>query len=812
MPRSRRRRSRKTRSRHQSRVLVPESLDRTEEDAASAESADDPAHLPDFAELAQSSLERVERLAAELQASMSPYDAFDIVANLGFSNTPLNANTYKESTEPGLFAAIEYGALICLARDSRPGGDPEKDLIDGPTISDWDGKIRSILTGSLFQRVKEMPAPEDSAAVSIRQTIAGRELYVRNPAYVDQELNTIRQLFGGEQIDQDLRVAVGFGIEDAITITHALIDWPQGIMAVLSEQARREGAALLRAVTEARRGRSAGTDDSVDLIARLGTLAPGEAKKVVRNMAIAALFASVGTSLSFRLNELVEISDCSTEIVSKYLAFFSIGFGQKFNPVASGVNAVRDRPILRDADGNYLCSVVSNLLFGLRPRLTAALRMHAADTEDPAIWERFNRRRKAYVEQESVSLIGKAVRADKVWANLSFERAGRRYELDGLLTVGSVALVVEAKAGTLTAPSRRGAPMGLKRDLKELVVSATEQLARLDELFAEGETVEFIDPQRNVVAIDLSKVERVLLIAVTLEDLSWIGPTIWQLTDAGLLSTERRLPWLVNLHDLQIIVELTEIPAMFVHYLIRRSRLNALQLVHTMDELDLFVHYLERGLVFRADSFGGMLPDAVFLQSQTDGLDAYFMWKNGERTKPAKKPSQRMHHRFRRLLAFLDTERPPRFVEASVLLLDSDGGTRELIASTLGQLERRSRQDGLFHDMSLTFSDDDGPYGLTLMSGPAGQTDELVKRLRLYCMAKKYQTRSLRWLGLGLTAGASGGPVQGVWYQAAKWSQSDALGSLVSEIGLTDPGSSTIKEAKSKAQRRTRPIPPGEGS
>lgn len=64
---------------------------------------------------------------------------------------------------------------------------------------------------------------------------------------------------------------------------------------------------------------------------------------------------------------------------------------------------------------------------------------------------------------------------------------------------------------------------------------------------------------------------------------------------AGLIAADT-VPWTVSIHDLDLIAELAENPAVFLLYLRRRRHPEATVIYTAPDELDLYLYFLESGL------------------------------------------------------------------------------------------------------------------------------------------------------------------------------------------------------------------------
>jgi hypothetical protein len=85
------------------------------------------------------------------------------------------------------------------------------------------------------------------------------------------------------------------------------------------------------------------------------------------------------------------------------------------------------------------------------------------------------------------------------------------------------------------------------------------------------------------------------------------------------------IPWVVTLHELELVASTTELPLQLVHFLRRRSRLNQRGNLIASDELAWWMHYLLVGLYFEDEPVAAQIR----LMSQTDLLDAWVLYEQG---------------------------------------------------------------------------------------------------------------------------------------------------------------------------------------
>jgi hypothetical protein len=105
-----------------------------------------------------------------------------------------------------------------------------------------------------------------------------------------------------------------------------------------------------------------------------------------------------------------------------------------------------------------------------------------------------------------------------------------------------------------------------------------------------------------------------------------------------LLASPSETPWVINILDLMVIADCLETFGPWLPlYIERRTRTLELAKVRTADELDLFMHFLSRGLYFEDDELHKEY-DFIHLGTLTDPLDWHYFKQQGIRRKPAPRP------------------------------------------------------------------------------------------------------------------------------------------------------------------------------
>lgn len=301
---------------------------------------------------------------------------------------------------------------------------------------------------------------------------------------------------------------------------------------------------------------------------------------------------------------------------------------------------------------------------------------------NPKYWQlKFLPARDTYLEEETARLFQKVLPAARVCGAVFYPLAtGGRAEADILVVMDDVLLVVECKAGAITPPAKRGAPLRVKKDVEKAVAEGLNQAERLvAELVARSEMMVESETGEKVL-LKADEFRWVFRINVTLDLISSVASNIWSLSDIGLVNNTERC-WSVSLNDLRVIVEILDQPAVFLHYLIRRFDTDQLRNVEASDELDYMMYYLLQGLFFRGKN-QIKEHEHLTIGRYTDDLDQYYRRKQG-RADTGAKPRVMFGPHTQRFLELLEKWQPKGWTTAALQFLEFDRPTREaLLAKT----------------------------------------------------------------------------------------------------------------------------------
>lgn len=530
--------------------------------------------------------------------------------------------SYQAGIESG-FSCVEIVAIVAMTAS----GSPEKTTIAPASIAEELIELAEDLRrlGSLWALASIDPA---DPLGWIGATLQISEMTMRGSSYSELLEETTNSLFGDASIDNHLHVAVGFGASDAL--------------AVLSELHELQVANMNR-----RQQLAAVTHDRVVRNYALGLATDQAVADASRRLDHA--FQPDEIAASVAISDLSRATDLPETIVSAVLDAFTwrpdsdsaadeviLGF-------LHGDNPLRRAPLVRTESGRALLVHPALTQAAIREQLEAILRTTAG-------WEEYQAHRGRLLERRTREAFEKLFPTESAWhaflyyvpANEDERAAGpnsytKRVEGDHLLVAGDVAIVIEDKAVALSSQSRSGSPFRLRKDLTGIIAKAADQAQRL---------VARIRDDRGLRVhgegwIDLSYVREIHTVAVSLEDLTSTSTATAELVKTGLISAGA-IPWTVSIHDLDLIAELAEHPAVFLLYLRRRRHPDATVYYTAPDELDLYLYFLESGLYVEENpdrlrqAFSFLSPtqtsdmrrwktqDPGIITSRTDVLDAWY--------------------------------------------------------------------------------------------------------------------------------------------------------------------------------------------
>ncbi len=283
--------------------------------------------------------------------------------------------------------------------------------------------------------------------------------------------------------------------------------------------------------------------------------------------------------------------------------------------------------------------------------------------------EKYRKARDNYVEYRSFEIIRDVLQASATsWKNLSYEyeEAGdkRIGETDGVVFVDGILFIIEAKAHQLRPSSQRGAPKSFPEQIDNIIGKADQQAERfINILRTQGEIDLFNNKGIHQVTLRSREVHDIKKIIVTYEDLSPHLAQLHLLYETEWISASN-WPWVIAIHDLMAICHIITHPAIFLLYLQRRIDLNKYSGLKFHDEMEIFGHFISKGLYFEKEK--KEQPRREIFIGMAQELDVYF----SDMTKS--NPHYPIPKRLQAFIEKLAQQRPFRWLETSCSLLSFD--------------------------------------------------------------------------------------------------------------------------------------------
>jgi hypothetical protein len=699
-----------------------------------------------------------------LEHILFKHHPLDMLANLALANSIIDCDTYKESTFQGSDAYVEYVSLLYLRRPPESLKRTTEKVIDGRVIKEIQALLEKLYVEEawflMIQDLETLGGRQPDVWHQLRFKTILTSLRVRYPAYQHHLRDQVRGIAGN--LACELLAILGFTIEDALALADAVSTlWTKRLIGQ-----RRQAVAfekrLRKAVEKYRKKKQVSCDVPLEFVEKLKGVRPRDLNPLLRNLGIAATFHRLGDAFSFSAEELASEAKVQPGRAQAFLTHFSLTFGsvvdERYRRPAP-THPLMMKPFVL-CDERYFCPVPRMIEWSLRPAIEAFLKPDSPDriTDEPRFWEKYEKERSFFLESTALVCFGRALRHAQIHSGLKYKTMrddGTTYEaeLDGLILFDTVAFLIEGKAGSLSPPARRGGRARMRDEMKELVEKAYTQGLRAKRFIENTAQPVFTLEDGQQVSIDKNHLDHVILVAVTLESLDVFVTNVYLLKDAGFFGAGD-IPWVVSLADLQVISELVEFPSQVVHYLFRRRRINELGKIMAHDELDWFGHYLAEGLFFDDFFAEGSGPDILQLLNYSSTFDDHYMYTTGQRRIPAEVPRQSMPPVFRKLLQSLEDYHPQGYVRAMCALLDMASEDRNKFSESITTLISVTRGDGNLHDFTMVFST--SSTGVTCMFAPNNKAEELQRKLPTYCQMKKYQTKTERWIGIGILVDVPG--------------------------------------------------------
>lgn len=723
------------------------------------------------------SVKAEERLAAlidDLSTAIAEFDPVRVIEVARIRCLPWSFLSQTGAPEAGLTHA-EVLALLAIASHGSLGGKMRAPALPEPPEAQ-EPSDRALwpqpITDAVYSRIEAVDAilyleqakafldgdPEDELGI-IRAKVRGAEVWMRNSSYPDQVEITVRELFAHEDVDQALKADLGFGVDEAFRTL-------QGCHEIQVDRFNARMNKWRDDMTGATQTHLHGLNEEerAHCIGQWQDFWEPESQ-----------FVTVSTQ------EVADHTGLDGAAVQAVFEFFTMDLSGStprsvIDTFAAGDNPLRTNPVIAGTDGRFMLVHDAHIVVAVRE----AFEQHLKGTR---AWDKYQAHRGKVLEERTEAAFSSVLPGATVLHGFEYyvpatecEEAGpvegytKRVEGDHLFILDDIAIIVEDKAVAIAPAARAGDTRRLRNDLTRIIERAVGQARRLRDRIEADRGLRL----HGAEWMDLSSVREIHIVAVSLEDLAATTTGTAELIRAGFIDKDC-IAWTVSLHDLDLIVELIDHPSEFLLYLRRRTDPLVTVIYIAPDELDLFLHFQQKGLYVEPDPdelrerfpylpaittaerrrFRRQAPE--YITSLTDELDAWHRQRiavesgnprgAGEAGEldfatalPVKKPAFAPSP-LRELLDELKASRTFAWLSIGATLLSGATTTQKRMARIPRELLGNPFEDGRGRSMTIPVVDVRGDAWVLawITRPPTKDADEFAHEMSTYIQAKACQ-------------------------------------------------------------------------
>lgn len=275
-------------------------------------------------------------------------------------------------------------------------------------------------------------------------------------------------------------------------------------------------------------------------------------------------------------------------------------------------------------------------------------------------------RRATYLEDKTEAVIKSVLPTARITKNAKWMVGAQQFETDIIAVVDKTVFLAEAKSHRLTPQGLRGAPDRLKRHLNDMVIAPSIQSERLAEhiVAASAGDADSLAITQSL-GLDAEKVDQIIRISLTLDDMSVLSSSEEELAKVGLIPERHNLAPVMHIADLRCIANILDEEIPFLHYLSERFHFQKHFEVFG-DELDFLGVYLSTGFNLgpKRDDFHRLMVSGM-----SGVIDQYYNACDAGMV--LKKPSSTIHPCFKEIIDKLARTKPDGWTTMGIFILNS---------------------------------------------------------------------------------------------------------------------------------------------
>lgn len=607
---------------------------------------------PELPEALPGQVERACRTLCTQVARYRTLDLLSLAAHLVLAYDPESEREIDQEFPP---PALEYLTRVSLSQKAPN--------ITG-LIPDLSSTRNLLARFMALQDLLMRPTHQNSDLLS---AVSGMYNFMyRFPAFELHWVDVLVPLFSPCQ--QDLTRLVGFDLDQALLLLHAMEEIRISKGARLRQDLLRQSSQFAKEIEQYFRfgfGRQWMTEGTKRRIRVAPTVTDSLISAILEDHFLECRWKT----LCITSNELSEKVRLPLSVSDAFLNAVSSRFGTEPNErplIPMRDEVLEHAPLLALDSGDYFCHMSNYLLWAIKPKFENALKKSSG-------WEKYQRHRAEVCETQAIGLIARALRGSIYYHDLEYpgEKPGSHNQLDGLVIYDKCLVLLEAKAGTLGGPARRGAP-SMGEDLQKLIGDAHDQAVRAQKYVTDSDEVTFtVKGRSSPLIVRHADYSRILLVTASLDPIGLYTAAPEELKRIGVVRAAP-LPWSVTLTELRIITELVQYGPQLIHYVSSRTNPALMKLIlGSPEEVDIFSWYLNYGLHFPAEVLEAEHPSMILMLGMSENIDYYFDYMFGRRRTPIAKPSQNLSSAERRAIVKIVQKRAPGFVDEACKVLET---------------------------------------------------------------------------------------------------------------------------------------------
>jgi len=661
----------------------------------------------------------------EFETYVQKFDPIELLCQLTMTFLFSQEGFQGEATDMRRWARwIEFTAGYLATIPTRSG---PYEIFDGAHIEEFESLILQYFNSFLYDSVNRPPdAPQWTSSERVLQSAKTYSLWVRGDAYPHQFFEYALELYG--EHDDWFRANLGFTIQEAVRIFRAVTD---ELNLRFNESAN-----------NARANAPAESDTHWEEAKAAGLTR----KELETRIAIHLHYGNGAALLRFTAEQLSQLSGLPIGVCRAFLKRMSQSFGYrnpKFTDTFSDplkapwdYNTMDERPFI-EREGFYW-------LF-TNPMVPSVL-FHTFFFDlmnDRSYCPRFEKARGKLVERKVREYMSRIFPKHMILMNPDYPD-GNEFSDVAVLHDGKI-LIFQCKAKGLTREARIGMDFSrLRIDIQAAIRSAFDQAIRARKYIRSTDRPTLkVGPVQ--LQIDGSAITDIYLINITLMPFLIFATRFENIEEALGLFPEKEYPFSTSLGDLDIITEVLNSPAAFLHYVERRLALERTPFGIDADEMDLLGFYISQGMYFSTEEFSNITD--LYLNGFSDEIDEY-VYRKHDAHEDVKPPAAPVPERFSELIAGIEGLSNLHRTDAALALLDMSGPSRKKILEMIETTKDSTRRDRSGHSFSMGSSEHS--RGFSFITAVGEKTDEAVfEQAMPFALLKKYSEKCNEWFGFG---------------------------------------------------------------